>query len=65
MADGVDKRNVYLTLLALYILEEEFEINQDEWMMIAKKAKDFLTKQVTGWSVPHQKVIQKFTIQVK
>ena len=33
--------NVYLTLLALYILREEFDDRKDSWQMLQKKAKDF------------------------
>ena len=32
----------FLTLLALFILEEAFLDNEDEWQMIAKKAKTYL-----------------------
>ena len=43
---GVDQRCVYLTLVALYILYEEFDEKKGEWKLLAKKAKDFLTKNV-------------------
>ena len=33
---------VYLTLLALFILQECFDDYEDEWDMIARKAKTFL-----------------------
>ena len=39
---GADVMTVYLTLLALYILAEAFEDDEDEWQMIASKARDFL-----------------------
>lgn len=35
---------VYMTLLALYILEEGFADREDEWQLIANKAKDWLKK---------------------
>ena len=63
--EDVDKRSVYLTLLALYILREVFGEKQTEWMMIEKKARDFLTKQVTGWSTPPMKVLKQFSLQVR
>ena len=44
--EGVDKRCVYLTLVALYILYKEFDEKNGEWKLLAKKAKDFLTKKV-------------------
>jgi len=34
--------DVWLTLLALWILREKFEKQEDEWQMIAKKAKVYL-----------------------
>ena len=33
---------VYLTLLALFLLREVFIDKEDEWQMIARKAKTFL-----------------------
>lgn len=38
-------RDVLLTLVALFILQEKFEEREDEWTLIAKKAKTWL-KQV-------------------
>lgn len=32
----------YLTLLAIFILEEAFDENEDEWRLIARKAKEYL-----------------------
>ena len=32
----------YLTLVALFILQEEFEDRENEWQLIAKKGKDYL-----------------------
>jgi len=31
-----------LTIIALYILKEEFPDKKDEWQLLAKKAKEFL-----------------------
>lgn len=39
---GADMSTIYLTLLALYILAEAFEDCEDEWRMIATKARDYL-----------------------
>ena len=33
---------VYLTLFAIYILEEAFADREDEWSLIASNAKSFL-----------------------
>ena len=38
LTGGATTEQVYLTLLALYILEEGFEDNEDEWQLIAQKA---------------------------
>jgi hypothetical protein len=37
--------DVLMTLIALYLLQEKFEDREDEWSLIAKKAKTWL-KQV-------------------
>ena len=42
MQGGADLTIIYLTLLALYILEEAFRDCEDEWQMIASKARDYL-----------------------
>ena len=34
---------VWCTLLALFILNEKYSENEDEWVLIAKKAKNFLS----------------------
>jgi hypothetical protein len=39
---GISDVRVYLTLLALFILEEAYTENEEEWQMIAKKARTFL-----------------------
>ena len=37
-----DPKIIHLTIVALYILKDEFLHKKDEWQLIAKKAKDFL-----------------------
>ena len=37
-----DTEAIYLTLLAIWILEECFFENEDEWQLIASKAKSYL-----------------------
>eukprot|EP00347_Sterkiella_histriomuscorum_P005979 403354535 len=38
-------KQVWLTILALFILREKFDHQEDEWSMIAKKAKNYLKSQ--------------------
>eukprot|EP00347_Sterkiella_histriomuscorum_P014103 403362158 len=38
-------KQVWLTILALFILREKFDHQEDEWSMIAKKAKTYLKNQ--------------------
>ena len=42
LQEGVDCTVIYLTLLALYILAEAYEDYEDEWRMIASKAREYL-----------------------
>ena len=42
LQECTDSTIVYLTLLALYILEEAYEDYEDEWQMIASKARGYL-----------------------
>lgn len=42
LQEGTDSTVIYLTLLALYILAEAYEDYEDEWQMIASKAREFL-----------------------
>ena len=39
---SADMRVVHLTIVALYILKEEFPERKDEWQLLMKKAKEFL-----------------------
>ena len=39
---GTDSTTIYLTLLALYILTEAYEDYEDQWQMIASKARSYL-----------------------
>lgn len=36
---------VLMTIIALWVLKETFEEQEDEWQMIARKAKNFLKSQ--------------------
>ena len=40
--DDIDREAVYMTLLACYILEETFADFEDEWQLIASKARKWL-----------------------
>ena len=42
LSSGAESELVYLTLLALFILQECFDDCEDEWELIARKAKTFL-----------------------
>ena len=53
---------VYLTLLAIYILEEAFADREDEWQLIVTKAKKFLER--AGVQKPAN-VVKKFTLTVQ
>ena len=59
--DTVTARNAYLTLLALFILEEAFADYEDEWDLIARKARTFL--QGLGIQKPGT-LTKKFTLTV-
>ncbi len=57
-ANALEK--VWLTLVALFILEKAFKAREDEWMLIAKKAKACLKKQGI---VKPEKIINALAIQ--
>ena len=57
----VDPQGVYLTLLVLYILKQQFNDKKDEWEMIAQKAKDFLKD--VGVARPDG-IVKKFTLKI-
>ena len=40
-----EEQTVWLTILALYILSSNFKDKEEEWQLIAKKAKTYLKKQ--------------------
>ena len=42
LADGANRETIYLTLLAIYILQEAFPDYEDEWTLIVRKARTFL-----------------------
>lgn len=58
-----ERISVYLTLIALYILREEFDDQRDEWYQNSKKARDFLKK--AGVRKAADKLISKFKLQIK
>ena len=54
-----DQESVYLTLLALFILEEAFNEYEDEFQLLVSNAKAFLIK--AGIDKPAQ-MVKKFTL---
>ena len=44
LIEGADHEVIYLTLLAIYILEEAFSEFEEEWFLIAAKAVSYLEK---------------------
>jgi len=52
---------VFVTLLAIYLLQEAFGDSEDEWTLLARKAKTYLKS--VGVDKP-DKLIKKFTLQV-
>ena len=59
---NINSRCVYLTLVALFVLKEEFDGRKGEWQLIAKKARDFLKN--VGLTKTDA-VIRKFTLKIK
>ena len=59
---GTDIETVYLTLLAIYILQESFPDHEDEWQLIVAKAIAFLEQ--AGIEKPNN-LVKQFTIAVK
>ena len=59
--DAISVDIVYLTLLALYILQESFEDREDEWKLIATKAKNWLAS--AGVSKP-KTYLKMFTLEL-
>ena len=62
LSSGANSELVYLTLLALFILEECFDDCEDEWELIARKAKTFL--QSAGVQKPVN-FVRLFTLTTK
>ena len=62
LSSGANSELVYLTLLALFILEECFDDFEDEWELIARKAKTFL--QSAGVQKPVN-FVRLFTLTTK
>ena len=51
---------VYLTLVALHVLKNEFDEREEEWTLIGKKAKDYLEQ--SGLQNPDI-LLKKFTLK--
>ena len=63
-SDGssADPMMIHFTLIALYILKETFDMKKQEWLMIAKKAKEWLKSvKVTN----ADKYIKKLNLSLK
>ena len=61
LSDPALKDQVFVTLLAIYLLQEAFGDSEDEWTLLARKAKTYLKS--VGVDKP-DKLIKKFTLQV-
>ena len=59
---GTDIETVYMTLLAIYILQESFPDHEDEWQLIVAKAISFLEQ--AGILKPDN-LVKQFTILAK
>lgn len=55
-ANVAQKETVWLTLLALYILEDQYLDREGEWTLLAQKAKAFLKK--NGVSKPDKAILK-------
>ena len=62
LKDGSDEETVYLTLLAIYILQEGYQDFEDEWSLIVAKAIKYL--ETVGVRKPED-LVSTFTLQVK
>jgi len=60
LAQDSDLETIYVTLVAIYVLQEAFEHKSNEWALLVRKAKTYL-KQV-GVSKP-EKLLNLFTLQ--
>jgi hypothetical protein len=61
MTLSVEIETVYVTLLAIYILAEAFEDKEDEWTLLARKAKTFLKN--SGVDKP-DKILRLFNLEI-
>ena len=61
LADEANRETIYLTLLAIYILQEAFPDYEDEWTLIVRKARNFLEE--AGVQKPSN-LVKKFTLTV-
>ena len=61
MQANTDKEQVYVTLLAMYLLLEVFGHREDEWTLLVRKAKNYLRE--AGVDKP-DKVLKKFNLEI-
>lgn len=54
-----DKDTLYMTLLAIYVLAEVFADEEDQWILLVRKAKTFLKK--AGIAKP-EKLVKLFSL---
>ena len=59
---SADPSVLYLTLVALYVLQEEFGAREAEWRLIAKKAKTYLKQE--GIDKPDA-LIRQFSLKLR
>lgn len=62
LSNGVELETVYLTLLAIHILQECYEDNRGEWNMIVQKARTWLVQ--VGVAKPNN-LLKKFTMATR
>ena len=62
LSNGVELETVYLTLLAIHILQECYEDSRGEWNMIVQKARTWLVQ--VGVAKPNN-LLKKFTMATR
>ena len=60
-ANVQEQQQAYLTLIAIFVLQEEFEDRESEWKLLAKKGKDYLKS--VGVTKPDA-LLRLFTIKI-
>jgi len=61
LAADADKETLYVTLLAIHVLTEIFAANEDQWVLLVRKAKTYLKN--AGIAKP-EKLINQFNLQI-